>query len=219
MPRRRTIRGKEPAACLTEARDLSSLRFVSNRANCAQIMLVIRLSRTGRKKQPYYRLVVAEKSAPIKGRHIEVIGNYNPRTKDLQVDVEKAKARLANGAQPSETAEALLEKAGVLKRDKITEKNRRPERKPKKEAEPEEAPKAEADGDAPADTETDSSADDKATDDAGSDAKEDAPADDAADEKSDEKTDEEPAGKPADDKSADDAESKSDDTKTEKGDS
>lgn len=140
-------------------------------------MLVIRLSRTGRKKQPYYRLVVAEKSAPIKGRFLEVIGHYNPRTKELEVDAEKAKARLANGAQPSETAEALLEKAGVLKREKITEKNRRPERKPRKEAEPEEAPKAEgaaADGDsaessdAPAE---DAGADtaDKKTDDAKSD--------------------------------------------------
>ena len=108
-------------------------------------MLVIRLSRTGRKKQPYYRLVVAEKSAPIKGRFLEVIGHYNPRTKELEVDAEKAKARLANGAQPSETAEALLEKAGVLKREKITKQNRRPERKPRKEAEADE-PQAEGEG-------------------------------------------------------------------------
>lgn len=97
-------------------------------------MLVIRLSRTGRKKTPHYRVVVAEKSAPIQGKHIEVLGHYDPRTKELKVDEARAKARLAAGAQPSETAEALLEKAGILKREPITEKNRRPERKKKKEA-------------------------------------------------------------------------------------
>ncbi len=121
-------------------------------------MLVIRLSRTGRKKQPYYRVVVAEKSAPIKGRLIEVLGHFNPRTKELKIDVERAKARVKDGAQPSETAEALLEKAGVLKREAITEKNRRPERKSKKEMKAEAeggddkgaAPAAAADGDAPA---------------------------------------------------------------------
>ncbi len=91
-------------------------------------MLVIRLSRTGRKKQPNYRVVVAEKSAAVKGRFLEILGHYNPRTKDLQLDADRAKAVLADGAQPSETAEALLQKAGVLKREPITEKNRRPTR-------------------------------------------------------------------------------------------
>lgn len=115
-------------------------------------MLVIRLSRTGRKKQPYYRLVVAEKSAPIKGKFVEVIGHFNPRTKELEVNEERAKARLESGAQPSETAEMLLEKAGILKREAITEKNRRPERKPKKdEAAEEKAEAPAAEGDAPVD--------------------------------------------------------------------
>ncbi len=95
-------------------------------------MLVIRLSRTGRKKQPTYRVVVAEHSAPVKGRFIEVLGHYNPRTKELVVDEERAKLRLSHGAKPSETAEALLEKAGVLERDKKT-MMRRPERQKRKE--------------------------------------------------------------------------------------
>ena len=103
-------------------------------------MLVIRLSRTGRTKRPHYRVVVAEKSAAVKGRYLEVLGHYDPLTKELKVDAERTKARLASGAQPSETAEMLLEKAGVVKREKITEKNRRPERKKRKEA------KAEAEG-------------------------------------------------------------------------
>ncbi|MEX1112906.1 MAG: 30S ribosomal protein S16 [Patescibacteria group bacterium] len=103
-------------------------------------MLVIRLSRTGRTKRPHYRVVVAEKSAAVKGRYLEVLGHYDPLTKELKVDADRTKQRLASGAQPSETAEMLLEKAGVLKREKITEKNRRPERKKRKEA------KAEAEG-------------------------------------------------------------------------
>ncbi len=75
-------------------------------------MLVIRLSRTGRKKQPNYRVVVAEKSAPIKGRFVEVLGHFNPRTKEVVIDVDRAKARLAQGAQPSETAAMLLGREG-----------------------------------------------------------------------------------------------------------
>lgn len=141
-------------------------------------MLVIRLSRTGRKKQPYYRVVVAEKSAPIKGRFIEVIGHFDPRTKDLKIDTDRAKQRLENGAQPSETAEALLEKAGVLKREAITEQNRRPTRKSKKEmkAEAEEGDKPAAapaaggdakpaEGDAEAEEKSDTSSSAKASDD------------------------------------------------------
>lgn len=105
-------------------------------------MLVIRLSRTGRTKRPNYRLVVAEKSAPVKGRFLEVIGNYDPRTKELAVNVEAAKARIAQGAQPSETAGALLEKAGVLKRPKLAAKHRRPTRATKNPSEAVAAPAA-----------------------------------------------------------------------------
>ena len=183
-------------------------------------MLVIRLSRTGRKKQPYYRVVVAEKSAPIKGRLVEVLGHFNPRTKDLKIDVDRAKARVAAGAQPSETAEALLEKAGVLKRSAITEKNRRPERKKRKEI------KAEAAGDgaapaaaAPADSDAaapsdDTPADDSAKDEAKAETKaEDKPeakadeksaakSEDKAQAKTDEKTDDKPAEPATNDKKA-----------------
>lgn len=163
-------------------------------------MLVIRLSRTGRKKQPYYRVVVADKRSAVKGHAIEVLGHFDPRTKALEIDVERAKERLANGAQPSETAEALLEKAGVLKRSAITEKNRRPERKKRKEL------KAEADGGgegaAPA---GDASADadgqaEKPADDAGeqpAEAKDEKPADDA-------KAEDKPEEKPAEDAKAED---------------
>lgn len=80
----------------------------------------IRLKRMGAKKSPFYRMVVADSRFPRDGRFIEEIGYYNP-TKDpivLKVDAEKALKWLNNGAKPSETAKALLNKAGVFKNQK-----------------------------------------------------------------------------------------------------
>ena len=75
----------------------------------------IRLRRIGRKKQPEYRIVVAEGSAG-PGRFIETIGHYNPRTQPetLTVDAAKARAWLDKGASPSNTARSLLKRAGVF---------------------------------------------------------------------------------------------------------
>ncbi len=76
----------------------------------------IRLRRMGRKKVPFYRIVVTDKAAPRDGRFIEVLGTYDPRAEGEQVklDAEKAKAWLANGATPSDTVASLLRKAGVI---------------------------------------------------------------------------------------------------------
>ena len=76
----------------------------------------IRLRRMGRKKVPYYRIVVTDKASPRDGRFIEVLGTYDPRATGEQVtlDAEKAKTWLANGATPSDTVATLLKKAGVL---------------------------------------------------------------------------------------------------------
>jgi small subunit ribosomal protein S16 len=76
----------------------------------------IRLTRVGAKKQPTYRLVVADGRSARDSRAIDTIGHYNPRTDpiELSVDAEKAKAWLAKGAQPSDTAARLLKQAGVL---------------------------------------------------------------------------------------------------------
>ncbi|HEY8108490.1 MAG TPA: 30S ribosomal protein S16 [Patescibacteria group bacterium] len=166
-------------------------------------MLVIRLSRTGRTKRPHYRVVVAEKSAAVKGRYLEVLGHFDPRTKELKVDEERTKVRLKDGAQPSETAEMLLEKAGVLKRDKLKDEHRRPTRKKKKDI------KAEAEGgDAPA-----KPADDvAASDDAAGDSKDDKPV--AKDEA---KKDEKPAAQPEEKAGADKPEAKKEDKDNEKG--
>ncbi|HVJ47900.1 30S ribosomal protein S16 [Desulfitobacterium sp.] len=76
----------------------------------------IRLRRLGAKKNPFYRLVVADSSAPRDGRFIEEIGYYDP-TKNpevLKIDEEKVLQWLATGAQPSDTAKSLLRKAGIL---------------------------------------------------------------------------------------------------------
>lgn len=83
--------------------------------------LSIRLSRGGSKKRPYYRIVVADARAPRDGKFIEKIGNYNPLlAKDneqrVQLDTERAKHWLANGAQPTDRVARFLDAAGVRER-------------------------------------------------------------------------------------------------------
>lgn len=75
----------------------------------------IRLRRTGKKKQPQYRLVVAEAAGPRDGRFLETIGQYNPRVDPpaISVDQERALWWLRHGARPSDTAKSLLVRAGV----------------------------------------------------------------------------------------------------------
>ena len=70
----------------------------------------------GAKKNPYYRLVVADSRSPRDGRCIEEIGSYNPLTSPatITVDAEKAQQWIKNGAQPTDTVKALLKKANVL---------------------------------------------------------------------------------------------------------
>jgi len=81
-------------------------------------MLRIRLRRTGKKKQPSYRVVVADARAPRDGRFVEIIGFYNPRTDPptFRIDEERALYWLSQGAKPSEPVARLLEKQGTLDR-------------------------------------------------------------------------------------------------------
>ncbi len=81
-------------------------------------MVKIRLRRVGAKKQPSYRLVVADSRAPRDGRFIEVIGFYNPRTEPETVEVDEARALhwLSVGAQPTEVVARLLKNSGTLAR-------------------------------------------------------------------------------------------------------
>lgn len=76
----------------------------------------IRLRRMGAKKAPFYRIVVADSRFPRDGRFIEEIGYYDP-TKDpavVKIDGDKAKAWIANGAQPTDTVRVLLKKNNIL---------------------------------------------------------------------------------------------------------
>ena len=76
----------------------------------------IRLKRLGSKKNPFYRVVVADERSPRDGRFIEEIGYYNPLTNpvDIKIDAEKATKWLGNGAQPTETVRTLLKKNEII---------------------------------------------------------------------------------------------------------
>lgn len=79
-------------------------------------MLKIRLNRLGAKKSPFHRIVVADSRKAQNGSKVAELGYYNPTVEpiELKVNVEEAKKWLSNGAQPTDTAKALLKKAGVI---------------------------------------------------------------------------------------------------------
>jgi len=81
----------------------------------------IRLSRHGRKGHAFYHIVIADVRAPRDGRYIERIGTYNPNTNPATIDLnfEKALKWLQNGAQPTDTARAILSYKGVLMKDHL----------------------------------------------------------------------------------------------------
>ena len=81
-------------------------------------MVKIRLRRTGAKKKPTYRLVVADSRSPRDGRFIEIIGHYNPRTEPTTLEVHEDRALhwLSVGAQPTDIVQKLLKNRGTLDR-------------------------------------------------------------------------------------------------------
>ncbi|HMW38632.1 MAG: 30S ribosomal protein S16 [Saprospiraceae bacterium] len=76
----------------------------------------IRLQRHGRKKAPYYHIVVADARAPRDGRFIEKLGMYNPISKPAQIEIDREKAYewITKGAQPTDTVRAILRYKGVM---------------------------------------------------------------------------------------------------------
>jgi small subunit ribosomal protein S16 len=84
-------------------------------------MLVIRLSRVGKKKQPTYRMVVQEKQRDPWGTSIEIVGNYNPRTEPGTINLKEDRIKywLEKGAQPSPTVHNILIDVGLLKGQKM----------------------------------------------------------------------------------------------------
>lgn len=76
----------------------------------------IRLRRMGAKKNPFYRIVVADSRYPRDGRFIEEIGYYNPLQDppDVKIDGEKVKTWISNGAQPTQTVKSILKKNNII---------------------------------------------------------------------------------------------------------
>ena len=77
-------------------------------------MLKVRLKRTGKKRSPFYRLVIMENTFRRDGRAIDEVGYYNPITKQSKFDGEKIKKWLKNGAKPTQTVFNLLKKANII---------------------------------------------------------------------------------------------------------
>jgi small subunit ribosomal protein S16 len=119
--------------------------------------VVIRMARAGTKKRPVYHIVVADSRAPRDGRFIERLGYFNPllpkeKTERLKLDLDKVKAWMAKGAQPSDRVMRFLDAAGVMKRPTRNNPEKavpRKERKAREEA-AKAAPVAPAAGAAPA---------------------------------------------------------------------
>lgn len=85
-------------------------------------MLKIRLSRTGKKTQPSFRIIVQEHAAAVKGgKVLEILGHYHPVTpnKDLIVEKERIEHWISKGAQPSDTVASLLKRQGFANMDKF----------------------------------------------------------------------------------------------------
>ena len=78
----------------------------------------IRLTRTGKRKEPHYRVVVADQRSPRDGRFIEIIGKYHPLEDPsvIEINEDRALAWLRKGAQPSDAVAVLLRKVGIWER-------------------------------------------------------------------------------------------------------
>ena len=85
-------------------------------------MLKIRLTRIGKTKKPYYRLIVAEELGRRDGRFVESLGSYDPHADPpvAKLDAEKAREWITKGAQPSEAAAKILKRAGVIESEAAT---------------------------------------------------------------------------------------------------
>ncbi len=79
-------------------------------------MLAIRLARMGKKKKPFYRIVVTEKSRPRDGRFVEIVGTYDPLREPAAIQLRSDRIRywLSVGAQPTETVRSFLKREKIL---------------------------------------------------------------------------------------------------------
>jgi small subunit ribosomal protein S16 len=100
-------------------------------------MLKIRLSRTGKKNSPSFRIVVTEHYKPVKAGFIEHIGFYNPGSKQFQINKEKLDVWMKKGATCSTTVNNLLVREKIFKKDKVIKVTRTPKKKDEEEKKPE----------------------------------------------------------------------------------
>ena len=77
-------------------------------------MLKLRLKRLGKKRYPFYRLVIMESTSRRNGRPVDEVGYYNPMTKDYKFDLDKIKKWLSYGVKPTDTVLNLLKKAEII---------------------------------------------------------------------------------------------------------
>jgi small subunit ribosomal protein S16 len=75
----------------------------------------IRLARVGSKKNPIYRVVVADSRSPRDGKFIEIVGRYNPQTQPSTIDIDEAKVKdwISKGAQPTDSVKRLMKAQGI----------------------------------------------------------------------------------------------------------
>ena len=111
--------------------------------------VVIRMARAGTKKRPFYHIVAADSRAPRDGRFIERLGYFNPllpkdKEDRLKLDMDKVKAWMVKGAQPSDRVMRFLDAAGVAKREKRNNPERAIPRKERKAVREEKAKVADA---------------------------------------------------------------------------
>ena len=86
----------------------------------------IRLKRMGAKKQPFYRIIVADSRSPRDGRFIEALGSYNPLTNPASIKLEEESILnwLGKGAEPTDTVRNILSKAGIMEKFHNSKKNK-----------------------------------------------------------------------------------------------
>ncbi|MDO8513897.1 MAG: 30S ribosomal protein S16 [bacterium] len=88
-------------------------------------MLKIRLRRIGRTHEPFYRIVVTEETSPIQGKFIAQLGNYNPKTKELNLKQDEASDWMNKGAKPSNTVAKLMKKEKMSHKSIVIHKSRK----------------------------------------------------------------------------------------------
>lgn len=111
-------------------------------------MQSIRFQRTGKKKAPHYRVIVTEKTRDPWGKHTELLGHYNPRTKEVVLKEDRVTYWISVGAQPTDSVRNLLIKSGLIKGDKAkatTVSKKRQAKLDAKKAEADDAKKAKED--------------------------------------------------------------------------